>query len=384
MSDRGSTAPVRIALAAGEQSGDLLGASLIAALRERLPNAQFEGIAGPRMIRAGCTSLYPMERLSVMGLVEVAGRYISLMRDRRVLAKAWLRDPPDIFIGIDAPDFNLGLAKKLRTGGVRTVHYVSPSVWAWRRYRIKGIRASVDRMLTLFPFEAEFYRTSAVEVRHVGHPLADDIPLVTDRAECRRELGLDPDATLVALLPGSRMSEIDALADLMFDTARWLTERLPTVKFVLPAATPPIRAALEERIASNVDLTVTLVDGDARRAMGAADVVLLASGTATLEALLVNRPMVVTYRVHPLTFRIMKAMFTVKHVSLPNLLAGEELVPELLQTDAQPDKLGAAILDWLRDEPRKIAVQERFGQIHQELRGGAAGRAADAVMEVLP
>ena len=375
--------PLRVAISVGEQSGDILGEGLITAIRAYRQNTTFEGIAGPRMKAAGCASLYPMERLSVMGFAEVAGRYLSLMRDRARLAKHWLDDPPDIFIGIDAPDFNLGLARKLRKGGVTTVHYVSPSVWAWRSYRVKGIRKSVDRMLTLFPFEADFYREAHVDVRHVGHRTADDIELRTDQTSSRALLRLEQDANWVALLPGSRMSEVNALARLMFETAQWLVGRKPGLQFIVPAATSEIYSVLKDLANEFPHVPITIHNGDSRTVMAAADVVLLASGTATLEALLLKKPMVVTYKVHPITYRIMRALFTVSHVSLPNLLAKRGVVPELLQDEAIVEKLGPAVLAWFDDECRRAALVNDFDVIHETLRGGASNRAARAVLELV-
>lgn len=384
MSGPGADVPLRVALAAGEPSGDLLGAGLVRALKDHCPDAQFEGIAGPRMVDAGCASVYPMERLSVMGFVEVAGRYLSLMRDRRALVRYWLSNPPDVFVGIDAPDFNLGLERRLRDGGIPTVHYVSPSVWAWRRYRIRGIRRAVSRMLTLFPFEADFYREVDVDVRHVGHPLADDIPLRTDAGACRTALGLPRDGRIVALLPGSRRSEVSALSSVMLEAAGWIADRLPGTRFVIPAATPAIHAELVARLAMRVDgPPVDLIHGQARTAMGAADAVILASGTATLEAMLVKRPMVVTYRVHPLTYRIMKALFTVSHVSLPNLLAGRGIVPECLQDDCRPEVLGQALVEWFEQPERIESTVAIFDQLHESLRGDASERAARAVLDLV-
>ena len=371
-----------IALAAGEASGDLLGAGLVAALRERLPSARFEGIAGPAMQAEGCEVIYPMERLSVMGLVEVAGRYVSLMRDRRQLGNHWLRRRPDVFIGIDAPDFNLGLERRLRDHGIPTVHYVSPSVWAWRRYRVRGIRKAVDLMLTLFPFEAAFYEDSGVDVAHVGHTLADLIDLEVEPKAARRALDLDEDASYVALLPGSRMTEINSLGTLTLETAAWLQSRRPQLRFVMPAATPAIHAELERRIAAQ-GIPVTLVDGRAREVMAAADVVVLASGTATLEAMLLKRPMVITYKLHPLTYHIMKAMMHVEHVGLPNLLAGSSVVPERLQAEARAERIGADVLAWLDDSEARARLMDIFTGLHKTLRLGASARAADAVVALL-
>ena len=371
-----------IAIIAGEKSGDLLGAGLISALLQRQPNLRIEGVAGAEMIAAGCTSIYPIERLSVMGFAEVAGRYVSLMRDRRRLAERWIRHKPKVFIGIDAPDFNLGIERHLHDAGIPTVHYVSPSVWAWRQYRVRGIRRAVDRMLTLFPFEAEFYARSGVAVEHVGHPLADLVDLNIDRAQARKQLQLDPDATYIALLPGSRRAEVAQLSRLMVQTAAWLRQRAPQLRFVMPAATPAIYAELSELLAST-DLPITLLTGAARTAMAASDVVVLASGTATLEAMLSKRPMVITYRVHPLTYQIMKRLLQIKYVGLPNLLAGEGVVPERLQHDATAENLGQDVLDWLESPQRVAQLRKRFDAIHRELRLGASERAADAVQAVM-
>ncbi|MEM7408057.1 MAG: lipid-A-disaccharide synthase [Pseudomonadota bacterium] len=376
------SAPPDIVVAAGEASGDLLGGGLIRALRKRRPDLRIEGIAGPAMQAAGCRSVYPLERLSVMGFAEVAGRYLGLMRDRRRLAARWRKARPRVFVGIDAPDFNLGLARQLREHGVRTVHYVSPSVWAWRRYRIRGIRRAVDRMLTLFPFEAEFYDAAGIPVTHVGHPLADLIALQPDQVAARRQLGVAEHGTVIALLPGSRRAEVTQLSELMLQTARWMETRRPDVRFVLPAATPTLHALLHTRIsAARLTDMVTLIDGNARAALAACDVALLASGTATLEALLSKRPMVITYRVHPVTYHIMKRLLHVPHVGLPNLLANANLVPERLQHDATPERLGEDLLAWLDDADYRSRVTDRFNEIHQQLRLGADERAANAVIE---
>lgn len=371
--------PADIAIIAGESSGDLLGAGLIRALILREPGLRIEGVAGRSMIAAGCASVYPIERLSVMGFAEVAGRYVSLMQDRRKLAQRWIAQPPRVFVGIDAPDFNLGLERRLRQHSIPTVHYVSPSVWAWRRYRVRGIRAAVDKMLTLFPFEAKFYEHAGVPVQHVGHPLADLIDLQVDMAGARAQLRLDPSATCVALLPGSRRMEVEQLTMLLLDTARWLHQRDPSLRFVMPAATESIYARLKLAVDA-ADLPVSLVQGMAREAMAASNVVVLASGTATLEALLSKRPMVITYKVHPLTYQIMKRMLKVTHVGLPNLLANKALVPERLQHDATAETLGRDVLEWL-DSPLRVAqVVEQFDRIHHELRCDASERAADAVL----
>lgn len=375
---------LRVSIVAGEASGDVLGAGVLQALAARCPSIEIVGIGGERMIAAGCQSLYPMERLSVMGLVEVLGRYPEIRGLRRRLVQQLLTQRPDVFIGIDAPDFNLPVEAVLRKAGITTVHYVSPQVWAWRRYRMRRIARAVDCMLTLFPFEEAFYKQYQVPVRYVGHPLADQIPITVDHQGARRSLGLPCESQVVALLPGSRMQEIRRLAPTMLAAAHWLLARRNELWFVVPVASSPARAYLERLLQfRGADLPVTLVAGNARTAMAAADVVLVASGTATLEALLLKRPMVITYRTARLTYHLAKAMVSVSHVGLPNLLGGRSLVPELLQDDATPERLGAAVLDWLARSPRRAALQAEFERIHGDLRRGADSRAAEAVLELL-
>lgn len=374
---------MRVVITAGEASGDQLGAGLIQAIRARRPDARFQGIAGPRMQAAGCESFYSMERLSVMGLFEAFGRFAEVIPMRRRLAKRLIADPPDVLVGIDAPDFNLSLELMLKQAGVPTVHYVSPSVWAWRRYRVKKIARAVDRMLVLFPFEREFYQRRHVPVSFVGHPMADEIPMHTDRLAARRSLGLPEDGECVALLPGSRVSEVRFLAGPLAQTASWLAERRPGLRFVAPlvdAATRSLFAIAAQRYAGHLDLR--LVDGQARTAMAAADAVLAASGTATLEALLLKRPMVITYKTLPITWLIGRRMLHVDHVGLPNLLAGSALVPELLQDEARPERLGAALLEFLQSPQRVRALERRFADIHASLKNDASAKAADAVLEV--
>ena len=375
---------MRIAIVAGEASGDQLAAGLVQALVAAGAKPQVEGIFGPEVSALGFRPVHPMERLSVMGLFEAFGRYLELLPLRGRLARGWADSRPDVFIGVDAPDFNLSLELALRRAGVRTVHYCSPSVWAWRRYRIRKIARAVDHMLTLFPFEADFYREHRVPVTYVGHPLADSIALHTDRAACRRELGLALGGELVALLPGSRISELNHLAEPMVDTAAWLAARRPGLRFVVPLVNQLTRARFQRALDRlQARLPLTLVDGRSRTAMGAADVVLLASGTASLEALLLRRPMVITYRTTEATYRIMRAMFQVPYVGLPNLLAGRALVPELLQSEAVPDRLGPAVLVMLDDPALRADLELSFERIHRQLRRDASRRAAEAVMEVV-
>jgi lipid-A-disaccharide synthase len=375
---------VRFGIVAGEASGDLLGAGLIQAIRQRHPDAVFEGLAGPQMLAAGATSLFPMERLSVMGIVEVLGRYRELLGIRRQLADHFRANPPDAFIGIDAPDFNLGLERQLHQAGIKTVHYVSPSVWAWRQRRVKKIARAVDLMLTLFPFEAAFYERHQVPVRFVGHPLADMIPLSVDQGAARRALGLPEAGEVLALLPGSRSNELHYLADTFIRTASWLQQRHPGLRVVAPMANAPRRAQFEAalgRCQSPPD--ITLVAGQSREVMAAADVVLLASGTAALEAMLLKRPMVVAYRLAALTYWLMKYRVKVDFVSLPNLLGGEPLVPELLQHAATPEQLGRAVLEYLENPQAAARIYGRFDEIHRDLRRNASDQAAEAIMQLL-
>ena len=362
----------------------MLASGLVEAIRARIPGARFEGIAGPRMLALGCETLYPMERLSVMGLSEAAGRYLELVPVRRRLARRFAADPPDAFIGVDAPDFNLSLELVLRRAGVKTIHLVSPSVWAWRRYRLGKISRAVDMMLALFPFEPPLYESHSIPVRFVGHPLADEIAMHTDRDAARARLGLDAEAPIVALLPGSRMSELRRLAEPLVRTARWVRERRPDVRFVAPLVDGRTHAHFVRTLNEHApDIQCELFPGESRDAMAASDVVLLASGTATLEAMLLKRPMVITYRTMRLTWILGRAMLHVDHVGLPNLLAGRRLVPELLQGDATPERLGPPVLDRLNRPHRQRPVLAEFDRIHRELRNDAFAKAADAVLEVV-
>lgn len=374
---------IRIGLIAGEISGDMLGASLIAALKKRLPNAQFEGIAGAAMIEQGCKAIFPAERLAVMGLTEVLRRYGELRTIREQIIAHFKANPPDVFIGIDAPDFNLDVELALKQIHVPTIHYVSPSVWAWRQYRIHKIAKAVDRMLTLFPFEADFYRRHQVPVTFVGHPLADMIPFVSDRQTARLQLDLPLDIPIIAILPGSRMSEVSRLAKPFLETARWCQQQRGNFHFVAPLATLATRQLFDRYLQDMAPMPLTVLNGHAREAMAAADVVLLASGTATLEALLINRPMVVAYKVSWLTYWWAKSLLKINTYALPNLLANKPLVAEHIQHNLAPEQLGAAMLRFF-DQPQ-LAQQLSivFQNIHAQLRQGASERAADAVMSVL-
>lgn len=370
---------LRVALVAGEASGDILGSGLMQALRQRHPDIEFIGVGGPRMEAEGLESHFPMERLSVMGLFEVLGRLRELLRRRKDLVQMLIAAKPDVFIGIDAPDFNLNIELKLRQAGIRTVHYVSPSVWAWRQKRVLKIKQACDLMLALFPFEARFYEEHAVPVRFVGHPLANTIPLEADRAGARGRLGLPQDASVVALLPGSRGGEVDKLGALFLDTAQRLLQDRPGLRFVLPCASPERRLQIEEMLVGR-DLPVQLLDGASHEALAACDAVLIASGTATLEALLYKRPMVVAYKVAPMTYRILKRLVKSPYISLPNLLAGRLLVPELIQDAATPEALAATLMPLLDDG----SVQtEPFDAIHRALRQDASAQAAEAVLALM-
>lgn len=371
--------PLLIALVAGEASGDILGSGLMQALKARHPDARFIGVGGPRMQREGLDSYFPMERLSVMGLVEVLGRLPELLSRRKRLIRTLIDAKPDVFIGIDAPDFTLGVELKLRRAGIKTVHYVSPSVWAWRQKRVLKIREACDLMLTLFPFEARFYDEHQVPVRFVGHPLADTIDLQADRAAAREVLGVAGQTPLVALLPGSRGGEVSRLGALFLDAAERLRAMRPGVQFVLPCASAERRAQLEQLLAGR-DLPLLLLDGRSHEALAACDAVLIASGTATLEALLYKRPMVVAYRVAPLTFKILKRLVKSPYISLPNLLAERLLVPELIQDAATPEALAQTLAPLLDDGEVQT---EGFDVIHRALRQDASRQAADAVLGLI-
>ncbi|HEX2596098.1 MAG TPA: lipid-A-disaccharide synthase [Luteimonas sp.] len=378
---------MKIALVAGEASGDLLGAGLITALRARYPDAEFAGIGGEAMRAAGMDAWHDASELAVMGLSEVLSHLPRLLRLRRALRERVLAWKPDVFIGIDAPDFNLGVERWLKQRGVRTVHYVSPSVWAWRENRAAKIGSSADLVLCLFPMEPPIYARHGVDARFVGHPLADAMALQPDRAAARDALGLPHGAPVLAVLPGSRLGEIERLGAIFLHAASLVSAQLAGLRVVVPAATPACRAAIEQLL-SDSRFPVPdsqLLDGNARTAMVASDVVLLASGTATLEAMLAQRPMVVGYRIAPLTHAIVKGMGMLKvdSYALPNVLAGERVVPELMQADCTPPQLAAAVLRWFRDPGAVAALQPRFRAIHADLRRDASAQAAQAVAELL-
>ena len=375
----------RVAIVAGEASGDLLGAALIRVLRQRWPDAEFYGIAGPRMAAEGARAIYPMEKLAVRGYVEVLKHLREILAIRAGIYREIVRDRPDAFIGIDAPDFNLGLEAKLRGVGIPAVHYVSPSLWAWRPERIHSIGKSVDRMLVMFPFEEAIYEKAGIPVSYVGHPLADEMPLEPDRQEARAQLRLGGAATGVALLPGSRLSELEFHADLMIRTAQELLARRPELRFFVPLATRETRDYFEQRLYALEarELPITILFGHAQLALHACDVALVKSGTSTLEAALARCPMVVTYKVHPLTYWLVRRKAVLPYFSLPNILAGEFIVPELLQEEATPANLAQAVGNWLDNKVARERLRARFAALHESLAKGHDERVAHALAPYL-
>lgn len=376
---------MRIAMVAGEASGDLLASHLIRALKKVLPDAQFYGIGGPKMQAEGFEVLWPCELLAVHGYVDALKRYRELSGIRRAMLARVLRERPDGFIGVDAPDFNLWLERKVRDAGIPAIHFVSPSIWAWRGGRIKGIARSVSHMLCLFPFEPALYEQAGVPVTYVGHPLADVFPLDPNRELARERLELPQAPRIVAMLPGSRQSEVRNLAPVYIETARLLHERNPDLRFVVPLATRETRELFIEamRKAQADELPVRMLFGHAVDAMTASDVVLVASGTASLEAALLKRPMVISYRMGKWQYRLMKRMAYLPWVGLPNILCRETLVPELLQDAATPEALADAIDRWLGDDEARQALEQRFRDLHLELRQNTAERAAGAIVPYL-
>ncbi|MFE8153765.1 lipid-A-disaccharide synthase [Brenneria goodwinii] len=379
-----SPRPLVIGLVAGETSGDILGAGLIRALKEKVPDARFVGVAGPRMQAEGCEAWYEMEELAVMGIVEVLERLPRLLKIRRDLTRRFTELKPDVFVGIDAPDFNITLEGNLKRRGINTIHYVSPSVWAWRQKRVFKIGKSTNLVLAFLPFEKAFYDRFNVPCRFIGHTMADAMPLHPDKQSARATLGLPADARCLALLPGSRGAEVEMLGEVFLNTAKLLRQRFPELEIVVPLVNSKRREQFE-RIKASVapDLPVHLLDGQAREAMVASDAALLASGTAALECMLAKCPMVVGYRMKPFTFWLAQKLVKTPWVSLPNLLAGRELVTELLQTDCTPDKLAAALVPWLADEHKIAALRATFLDLHQQIRCNADEQAAQAVLELV-
>ena len=376
-------ARLRVGIVAGESSGDQLGAALIAALRARVPALECFGVAGPKMAAAGCEAWAGAEELAVMGLAEVLPHLPRILRLRASLIRRFLADPPDVFVGIDAPTFNLGMAKQLKVRGVRTVQYVAPQVWAWRQGRARKIGRACDLVLCLLPFETAFYSHHGVRAAFVGHPLADQIPLDVDRGAARAALGLNPSATVIALLPGSRVGEVDRLGVDFLQAAAWLAERRPDFEFIAPMATARAREAFASKQAQvPAAAKVLLLEGQAQQALAACDAAIVASGTATLETLLSRRPMVVAYRFGAVTAFLLRRLRLVKvpYFSQPNLLIGRPLVPELLQEQVSGAALGEALLGRLSDGAYLHELDGEFRKVHEALRGGAADRAAEAIL----
>jgi lipid-A-disaccharide synthase len=378
-------APLTIGVVAGEASGDLLGAHLIGALRARLPEARFTGIGGPRMQSAGMEVLYPMEKLAVRGYVEVLRHYAGILGIRRRLAARFIEQPPALFVGVDAPDFNLDLELKLKAAGIPTAHLVSPSIWAWRGERIDKIRRAVEHMLVIFPFEQEIYEKAGIPATYVGHPLAEMLASSPDRAAAREQLRLPVSAKVIVLLPGSRLSEVGQMADTFIETARQIAAAVPDAQFLVPLVNRSTRDLFETALFRRQagDLNLTVLFGHAHDAMAAADVVLAASGTATLEAALIGRPMVIAYRMPRTSWWIMSNRRYQPYVGLPNILAAEFIVPEFLQDEATPESLSQAVLNLLFDGVVRARLETRFAAMARELRQDSAGRMAAALLPLV-
>lgn len=378
-------APLTIGVVAGEASGDLLGAHLIQSLHRQLPHARFTGIGGPRMQAAGFETLFPMEKLAVRGYVEVLRHYVEILGIRRRLAAHFLEQPPALFVGVDAPDFNLDLELKLRAAGIPTAHFVSPSIWAWRGERIGKIKRAVARMLVIFPFEQALYELAGIPVTYVGHPLAETLAPLPDRAAAREELRLPGKARVIALLPGSRVSEVEHMAATFIETAVQIAAAAPEAQFLVPLVSRPTRELFEAALYGRTDgaLNLTVLFGHAHQAMAAADVVLAASGTATLEAALIGRPVVIAYRMPRVSWWIMRNRGYLPYVGLPNILAGELIVPEFLQDEATPENLSQALLNLLFDATVRTRLEARFAEIANELRQDSGERIASALVPMV-
>ncbi len=389
MSDQAQVAPqkpLKIAIVAGELSGDILGSGLIRELKKLHPTAEFFGIGGPRMQQEGFISHWPMDRLSVMGLVEVLGRLRELLKIRKEVRDLCLKEKPDLFVGIDAPDFNLTLEEWVRDAGIPVAHYVSPSVWAWKQGRLKKIARCVDHMLTLLPFEADFYHRKNIPVTFVGHPLADELPMDVDQNACRDQLGLSKEQPVLAVLPGSRSNEVKYLGQTFIDTALRCCEAMPELQVAIPCANELRRQQIEEQLEQvrpELRRCFHLYDGMSREVMSASDTVLLASGTAALEAMLLKKPMVVAYKMAWLSHAIISRMIKVDHISLPNLIAGEALVPEMIQDEANVESLSELLLDRLQNPDNYRALVERFYQMHHELKREASQVAAKTLSQLI-
>jgi lipid-A-disaccharide synthase len=374
-----------VGIVAAEPSGDQLASLLIEAIRKRQPDMQFQGIAGPAMQKAGCESWYPMEKLSVMGLVEVLKHLPELLGIRRDLVKRWRAAPPDLFIGVDAPDFNLGLQQKLHNFGIPTVQYVSPTFWAWREGRVKTLQKATDLVLSIFPFEAALLKKHGVNAVYAGHPLVQKLAELPDQNTARAVLGLQDTERVLAILPGSRMSEVRFLAEVFFKTASILKAQFADIQIIVPLATERIRGEIENCLQQFPGLKVKLVDGQSQQVLAAADLVLVASGTAALETLLHRKPMVVAYRAHWLTYFILFKLGLVRsdYIAMPNILAGREIVPEMFQDDCDAEKMAEELVDLLENGKRRLQMQEEYDEIIDQLSGGSIDQAAQAVLQLV-
>jgi len=374
---------IHIAIVVGEASGDILGAALMKELRKLFPDANFSGIGGPKMLAQGFHSYFPQDRLAVMGIIEPLKRIFELLRIRKFLRDHFIANPPSVFIGIDSPDFNLSLEESLKETGIKTVHYVSPSVWAWRQKRVLKVKKAVDLILTLLPFEASFYQEHQVPVEFVGHHLADEIPFVQDKVTARKTLGLPESGRIVALLPGSRSSEVERMAGLFMRAAVCCLEQDPQLHFIIPAANSDRYRQLHIELSDYVDFPFTLFNGHSQDCMTAADVVLVASGTVTLEAMLLKKPMVVAYKMSPLTFKVLSWLVKAPFISLPNLLAQKLLVPELLQDQATPHSLCNAVMHYFENPDETAQLIQEFNGMHSILKRNASERAAEAIAKLI-
>ena len=372
----------RIGIVAGESSGDQLGAGLICSLKTHYPNAIFEGIGGSKMIKEGLSSLFSIDRLSVMGFIEPLKRLPELLRIRKALINHFCDNKFDLIVGIDSPDFNLGLEKKLRNKGIKTAHYVSPSVWAWRQNRVKKIYQAVDLMITLLPFEEAFYKKHNIPVVCVGHPLAEDLPVKVEVNQARQELGLS-DEPLLVVMPGSRASEVKKLGNLFLDVAQRCKDKIPDLQIIIPAASPERKTQLDEILKNYPALEIKILDGKSLLAMTAADVVLLSSGTSTLEAMLLKKPMVVGYRLGALTYALISRMLKIKYVALPNILANELLVPEFIEKNATQENILSKVMYFFDNPDQVERLKKRFEDIHKTLKCGGSEAAANALVELL-
>jgi len=375
---------LRIGIVAGETSGDIIAADFIKAVKGISPDVQFEGVAGPLMREAGCKALFTTEQMSVMGFVEVLKRLPELLKLRKQLAQHFIQNPPDVFVGVDAPDFNLALERKLKQHNIPTVHYVSPSAWAWRTYRVKKIARSFDLMLSLLPFEADFYNKHGVDARFVGHPMADHIPFENSQSDALQKLGLSDQKRTVALLPGSRGSEVNHILPLLLASANHAEQTQNDLHFVIPAATVKLKQSIEAMVQELAkDLSVTVLDGKAREAMLASELVLLCSGTATLEAMLLKRPMIITFRTSRISYWIFKALTVVKHIGLPNFFDDSHPVPEFIQDEATAENVGEAMLEYLNNEEKRSDMIRNFQTYHESLKKNASQQAAQTVLQLI-